>query len=153
MTKLQTTLALLALLPAGWASAQEKLSGQATLNVTETMTITVGDSPNHQMFYTRMEGTLKAEGPLNNARYEVVEFFDTALANNGGYKTFTLEDGSKIFARYEVTEPGSTPKGTIKLTGGTEKYAGISGTGSFQGKFNESFTVLEDTIEVQYTMK
>ena len=152
MKKLLTMLALFALLPAAPAFAQEKLSGQATLNVTETMTINVGDTPNHQMFYTRMEGPLKADGPLNNARYEVVEFFDTAVPN-GGYKTFTLEDGSKIFARYEVTEPGAAPKGTIKLTGGTEKYAGISGTGAFEGKFIESFTVMEDSIEVEYTMK
>ena len=50
----------------------------------------------------------------------------------GGYKTFTEADGSKVFAKYNVTE-FKLPEvnGTFEFTGGTGKYTGITGNGTF----------------------
>jgi hypothetical protein len=40
---------------------------------------------------------------LDKARYQLVAFTDTAISP-GGYKFFTDADGSKVFAKYTVTE-------------------------------------------------
>jgi hypothetical protein len=49
-----------------------------------------------------------------------------------GYKTFTEADGSKVFAKYTVTQV-KLPDilGTFEFTGGTGKYMGINGGGNF----------------------
>jgi hypothetical protein len=50
----------------------------------------------------------------------------------GGYKTFTEADGSKVFAKYTVTEfKPPVVNGAFEFTGGTGKYQGITGNGTF----------------------
>jgi len=65
----------------------------------------------------------------------VVSFGDTAVSR-GGYKFFTDADGSKVFAKYTVTEV-KMPEvlGTFEFTGGTGKYEGITGNGTFHDVF------------------
>ncbi len=51
---------------------------------------------------------------------------------SGGYKTFTADDGSRVFAKY-MTLGGSPPRfnGEWTFIGGTKQYKGISGKGTF----------------------
>jgi hypothetical protein len=143
---------LTALLIASPAFA-EKVTANGMLTNTQAVTFTVGDKPGHQIYLTKMEGMVQSAGVLNNARYEITDLSDTA-GQSGGYKTFTLPDGSKIFAKYEVTEPGDKPKGKITFTGGTGKYEGITGTGTYSAKFtDQTYTSLRDTLELDYTLK
>jgi hypothetical protein len=72
---------------------------------------------------------------LDKARYQVVALVDVGVTR-GGYKTFTDADGSKAFAKFTVTE-GKLPefRGTFEFTGGTGKYKGITGNGTFHDVF------------------
>ena len=68
---------------------------------------------------------------LDKARYQVVSVVDTGVIR-GGYKTFTEADGSKVFAKYTVME-FKPPEVNCRFgfTGGTGKYKGITGNGTF----------------------
>jgi len=67
---------------------------------------------------------------LDKAHYHLVWIGDGA---GGGMcmKTFTIKDGSKIFARCDskATPTGST--GTVTILGGTGAFSGIKGKGKF----------------------
>ena len=84
-------------------------------------------------------GGSKLDQLLDKAHYHVAWVGDGA---GGGYcmKTFTANDGSKLFARCDskATPTGST--GTITLLGGTGAFAGIKG----KGKFN--FVAVTDRV-------
>jgi hypothetical protein len=153
MTKLLTSLALLAFSSiSAFAGESGKITGHAVITVHPVATLDVADSPDHHIYISTYEGTVASDGLLNNARYEVAEVFDTAGLIRGGYKTFTLQDGSKIFAKYEVTEPGETAaKGRFEILSGTQKCQGITGKGNFEGKWT-SETTFEDTLTGEYSI-
>ena len=68
---------------------------------------------------------------LDKARYQVLALTDSTVGTRG-YKTFTEADGTKVFATFKVTEfKPPEINGTIEFTGGTGKYAGITGKGTF----------------------
>jgi hypothetical protein len=72
---------------------------------------------------------------LDRARYQVVGFGDTGVTRDG-YKTFTDADGSKVFGKYTVTEVKMPDvRGTFEFAGGTGKYEGITGNGTFHDVF------------------
>jgi hypothetical protein len=67
---------------------------------------------------------------LEKARYQVVHLFDVGAAH--GYKTFTDPDGSKVFAKYILKEMKLPDlRGVFEFTGGTGRYAGITGGGEY----------------------
>jgi hypothetical protein len=71
---------------------------------------------------------------------------------SGGYKTFTADDGSQVFAKYKVIG-GSRPtfNGEWTFVGGTKKYKGISGNGKFTVTW-VSDTAAWDLLEGDYTI-
>jgi hypothetical protein len=71
---------------------------------------------------------------------------------DGGYKTFTVDDGSQVFARYKLTNPAPPVlKGEWEFIGGTGKYKGITGRGNYTVQI-VSDTVLWDVLEGDYKL-
>ena len=132
---------LSAMLVAAWtapASAEESghWKGKGVLVVTSQPTVKVADQSDHQLMLTEFDGIVFNEGDkpfLDNARYQVVDLNDLGGMVSGGYKTFTADDGSQVFAQYKVS--GGVPPtftGEWTFVGGTQKYKGISGNGTYQ---------------------
>jgi hypothetical protein len=147
-------LAAMLVAAAGTAAAEQSgtWNARAVLVVLETKSMAVGDQPDHTVSITRFDGAaFNADGKpfLDKARYEVVDHSDTA-GRNGGYKTFTEADGSKVFAKYTLTG-GTMPdlRGTWEFIGGTGRYQGISGRGEYHVVF-VSETALWDELTGEY---
>src|SRR6516225_10431803 len=80
--------------------------GLSVLVATDKKVVKLEDQPNHMVYVTEYDGAVyNGDGKpfLDKARYQVVAFTDTAVSR-GGYKFFTDADGSKVFAKYTVTE-------------------------------------------------
>ncbi len=121
--------------PAGAAEEAGQWFGRAVLVVTSSKAARLEDRANHVVSVSEMDGVVfNGDGRpfLDRARYQVVNLFDAGVSA-GGYKTFTDADGSKVFARYAVTELGRPEsRGTFEFTGGTGRYQGIAGRGEFR---------------------
>jgi hypothetical protein len=108
--------------------------GLAALVVIDQKTVKVDGLADHVASLSEQDGAIhNADGKsfLDKARYQVVSVVDTGVIR-GGYKTFTEADGSKVFAKYTVTEfKPPEVNGTFEFTGGTGKYQGITGNGKF----------------------
>jgi hypothetical protein len=109
--------------------------GRGVLVLTNASMVKVADSSDHQVSLTEADGVIfneAGESFLPNARYQVVGLNDSGGMVSGGYKTFTAEDGSQVFAKYKVSG-GSPPtfNGEWVFVGGTKKYKGIRGNGKF----------------------
>jgi hypothetical protein len=112
--------------------------GLSVLVATDKKVAKVEDRADHMIYVTEYDGAVyNGDGKpfLDKARYQVVALVDTAVSR-GGYKTFTDADGSKVFAKYAVTEVKMPDvRGTFEFTGGTGKYEGITGNGTFHDVF------------------
>jgi hypothetical protein len=112
--------------------------GLSVLVRTDQKVAKVEDRANHMVYVNEYDGAVyNGDGKpfLDRARYQVVALVDVGVTA-GGYKTFTEADGSKVFAKFTVTE-GKMPdiRGTFEFTGGTGKYEGITGKGTFHDVF------------------
>ena len=137
------------------ASAEEvgKWRGRAVLVITAYKEVKVADKADHAVSMSEFDGLVFSEGEkpfLDKARYQVVDLTDTSGLVSGGYKTFTAEDGSQVFAEYKVTG-GASPSytGTWSFVTGTGKYKGITGSGTFNINFT-SDTTAWDVLEGDY---
>jgi len=112
--------------------------GLSVLVATDKKVVKLEDQPNHMVYVTEYDGAVyNGDGKpfLDRARYQVVSYDDTAVTR-AGYKNFTDADGSKVFAKYTVTEAKMPDvRGTFEFTGGTGKYEGITGNGTFHDVF------------------
>jgi hypothetical protein len=109
--------------------------GKGIMVVVEKTVMKVEDRANHTVAATEYDGAVfNDEGKpfLDKARYQVVAVNDAGVLRVG-YNTFTDGDGAKVFAKYSVTE-SKPPEhhGTLEITGGTGKYDGITGSGTFR---------------------
>jgi hypothetical protein len=139
---------------AGAANGQEtgKWFGKAVLvQVGTAKAINLEDKPNHLVLLAEFDGVVfNGDGKpfLDKARYQVVDMADGS--SRSGYKTFTDADGSKVFAKWTLKEAKLPDlKGTFEFTGGTGKYAGITGQGEYHvGVINDS--LLWDELRGEY---
>lgn len=108
--------------------------GKGVIVVVDKSAVKLDDSAGHAVTLSQYDGVVSnADGNafLDKARYQVVTLLDTATSG-GGYKTFTDPDGSKVFAKFAITErKPPAADGTFQFSSGTGKYQGISGGGSF----------------------
>jgi hypothetical protein len=123
----------LAVCSAAGAGEKGKFKGHAALVATKTETIKVEDQAEHVIYQMQEDGVMfndAGSGLLDKARYQVIYMSDSGGMVSGGYKTFTMADGSKVFAKFADTEAKPPVyKGTWQFTGGTGKYVGIKGQG------------------------
>ena len=134
----------------------EVWKAHGALVVTKSETPKVDDTEDHFIYFAEYDGVVfndKGEGSfLDKARYQVVHLGDTAGMVNGGYKTFTTTDGSKVFAKYQGTETAPPNfKGTWEFIGGTGQYKGISGKGTWNLTMNSETTAF-DILEGEYNL-
>lgn len=126
---------LLALSSSAWAGESGNWRGLGVLVDTTVATATLADKQDHLLLLGESDGVVfndNGDAFLHNARYQVGWMYDTEGMVSGGYKTFTIDEQSKVFGKYEVTEAtGAVYKGTWEFTGGTGRFAGITGQGKF----------------------
>jgi hypothetical protein len=107
--------------------------GKAVLVEVSSKTAKVEHGADHSVAVVEYDGVVfngDNKPFLEKARYQVVHLFDAGAAH--GYKTFTDPDGSKVFAKYTLKEMKLPDlRGVFEFTGGTGKYAGITGGGSY----------------------
>ena len=114
----------------------------------------VADKEKHKVWLTEYDGLVFTEVGgdfLANARYQVTDLTDAGgdMAS-GGYKTFTMTDGSKVFAQYKMKEYNPPlVRGEWKFINGTGRYQGITGNGTYE-VHEVSDTVLWDVLEGEY---
>ena len=137
LLKIGVPLVLLATLASPVQAEQGgKWRGRAVLVTTQTMQAKVADTTDHAVEVGVQEGVVftKEGGDfLANAHYQVVYLNDSAGMVNGGYKTFTVADDSKVFAQFTIRESNPTRiLGDWKFLNGTGKYQGVTGNGTFE---------------------
>jgi hypothetical protein len=125
---------------------------KAVLVVTSGKIVKLDDQPDHEAGLQEYDGVSFSIGDkpfLDNVRYQIVSFYDTTGFVNGGFKTFTAEDGV-VHMQFKITG-GAWPtfKGEWTVTGGTQKYKGISGSGTFVSTY-VSDAALWDLLEGDY---
>jgi hypothetical protein len=122
-----------------WAGEKGKWRARDALVAVKSKTVPIADQKDHYVYFGEWDGVIFTEGEgtfLQNARYQLVDIVDSAGAvvpgGEVGYKTFTAAAGGQVFAKYHATEPAAPVfKGKWEFIGGTGKYAGIKGDGTF----------------------
>jgi hypothetical protein len=129
-------------LPAFAAQAGEvTATGRDTYVCTDEKFVEIGDVPDHWVGVFECEGISSTEG----GEAASFEFWGTGDYTAGmgpeqGYYTITYDDGSIVHGKFEdilTPEEGgktSTCKGTYQITSGTDRFAGIKGSGSYTCK-------------------
>ncbi len=68
---------------------------------------------------------------LDKAHYFVQWIGDSGTVSDYCAKTFTSQQGDKLFARCDWKGSDTGSKGTVTVLGGTGRFAGIKGSGKF----------------------
>ena len=162
LTSLMVFALCIGLYPVLSAAAGEKgkWNAHCAAAATSSKTINIPDKKDHIVYLGEFDGVCFTDGGdtfLNNARYQLADLQDSAAVivpgGDTGYKTFTATDGGQVFAKYQQTEAAAPPvyKGTWEFTGGTGKYQGIKGHGTWT--FNSvSDNAGRDVFEGEYEL-
>ncbi len=118
------------------AYAGEKFVLKATLYRAKGEVLEVGDEEGYRVGISDWVGVTFNEaggGFLDKAQYvaKSASGGNKQARSYSGYKIFTLQDGSKAFARYEATHPDGL-EGTFQFMSGTGKLAGLRGGGTWR---------------------
>lgn len=122
-----------------------------------------GDAPGHEMTLTNFKSVDNSDDP--DFKHVEVDIFGSGdyIAGNGshkGYRVATHANGDHTFMSYEGTTktvmkeenvPVTTIAGKWWFTGGTGKFEGITGGGSYKGKVTATGYVYE--WEGEYEIK
>lgn len=114
-------------------------SGSFSGRVTTQSAFSLNDQPNHDMSIAEVNGTQKSSDQnWNNAAvvyWGVTDLLD-GQGTQRGYYLNNHADGDREFGTFEgkATAKGGeiTVEGTWTITGGTGKYKGATGTGTFK---------------------
>ncbi len=144
------------------AAAQNKLSGTAQCGKPDPQhLVPVGDRPNHSFMLS--QGKCIWSQPYETAgvqgKESVTTAFDEINGNNSrtrGVFVTTMANGDKQWGRYDGTAtlkdgmPQSL-EGKWTFTGGTGKFKGFKGKGTFKGKGNPDGGVTYE-VEGEYQL-
>jgi hypothetical protein len=119
-----------------WASEKGKFRCLGVLHTTKYEELKVPDIEKDILFQAEDDGLIFNQTGgmiLHNARYQVVYngVVTKGVVNLNCIKTFTMPDGSQIFAKCEGKGSGNRGNGNWTLIGGTGKYEGIKGNGTY----------------------
>ncbi len=154
--------ASLALVVAGSAAAQTKISGTAqNAKPDPTYSIEAGDHPGHTT--TLQKSAVTWSTPMEIAGEKTKDGFDVATiemwatkATDSGTHVSNMDNGDKIFVSFHGAstvkdgKPGAE-QGTWYFTGGTGKLKGLKGKGTYKGTFNDDGTATVQ-VEGEYTL-
>jgi len=126
-------------------------TGLAVLNSTKFTELKSPEGhPGKSVMCGELEGLMFNDDkkPFLDKAHYIVQYVIDGNNWSSCNKTFTMKDGDKVFARCESRNT-SSGDGTLILVGGTGKYAGIRGSGTF--KFRPaSGAVNWDVLEIDY---
>jgi len=145
---------------ASTSAAQTKLSGKMSCpdrKPDAEYSIDVGDSVGHSLALVKYTCTF-----TNPMQIEGVAMKDSSIVATGdvhgtrfhgnGYEVINMANGDKIYVRYSGTDKeGYLEVGTWSFTGGTGKYKGIAGKGTFEQKAGTSGNTVTE-LECEYTL-
>jgi len=122
-----------------------------------------GDKPGHELTMARRMDTISYSDPTFSSGQAIVASVSDYTAGSGahrGYFAITHPVGDRTFSSYEGMTK-ATPKpagpaevtfeGTWRYTGGTGKFEGITGGGTYKGGLTPAGVAYE--FEGQYTLK
>ena len=134
------------------------VSGSFSGRATSQSTIALDDISNHDLNLLEVRGVQKSpDEKWNNSK---ITYWGTAdlIAGNGpqrGYFVNEHADGDRDFGAFEgkiVTTGGEIAlEGNWKYTGGTGKFQGLTGGGTYKGRMT-SATEVENTWEGAYEL-
>ena len=145
------------------AAAQTKTSGTISCAKPDpAYSVDAGDRAGHALGLMKSACTwttpMQLEGVATKDGYDVVTSDRSgAKVRANGYHVSNLANGDKIFVRFSgtdtLTKDGlpATSVGTWSYTGGTGKFKGITGKGTYNGKPDASGHMVS-AIEGDYTL-
>jgi len=152
----------------GWAQEKRKISykwSAENTKYTQQHVIDIGDIPGHQIRIYEIHRTWPDNPPaFDNVRVkeEGLRGHSDYIDINGrsaGYYYYVLENGDKIFARFDgtsqtIVKPDGSKKSTftavITLTEGTGKFRGIRGMARYTAIFDSKAGLNEGQVEGEY---
>lgn len=159
MQKLMT-IGLCAAACAGLATAQTKISGAGKCDKPEAQhVLEVGDRPGHIVAMVKQTCSWTTPIEMEGIKAKSYTGVITADSTGGksqdrGYVVLTMENGDKAFVRIvsgaSTMDKDGNPlsgEGTWTYTGGTGKFKGLKGKGTYKTKGG-----VEDMIEGEYSI-
>jgi hypothetical protein len=154
---------LLTLALASVSAAQTKTSG--TISCTKpdpAYMVEAGDRAGHALGLLKAACTwtnpMQIEGVATKDGGDVISTDgSTTKVHTSGYHVSNMANGDKLFVRFSgvdtMTKDGKpdTSTGTWSYTGGTGKFKGITGKGTYKGKPDASGNMVSE-IEGEYTL-
>jgi hypothetical protein len=158
--RLRTILAGLCLsLLATLASAQAKISGSAQCTKPDIQQkVDIPDHPGHALSISQFKCTWTK--PLEVAGVKDKDGLDSGSADvhgdkatSHGYYVDNMENGDKAFVHWQGTDSmkDGTSEGKWSYVGGTGKFKGLKGGGTYKGKYAPDGSVSFD-VEGEYTL-
>jgi hypothetical protein len=164
-SRLFSTVIVLALLGSGNALAQQKQTVKYTKTTRTTLSETKvypGDIPNREMVQGIYSDVLTSPLPEWNKIEERVFNQDDQVAGTGTHRGASIDffrDGDKLFQKYAGTHRTTVKdsgawetnyEGTFDVTGGTGKYANVTGKGRYKGKITAEGFYEEGQFDIVY---
>jgi hypothetical protein len=145
------------------APAQTKISGTGKCGKPEgqPQMIEVGDRPGHVLVLAKQACAWTTPIEMEGVKAKTYNVAISSDASGGksqdrGYVIVTMENGDKAFVRVQgaamLNKDGApqSDEGTWSYAGGTGKFKGLKGKGTYKGKaVADGF---EDSIEGEYTL-
>lgn len=141
------------------ASAQNKISGSAQCTKPDIQQkADISDRPEHSITLSQLKCTWSK--PLEVEGVQSKEGLDTVVleargtsGTSHGYYIDTMANGDKTFVHWQGTDSmkDGTSAGKWNFAGGTGKFKGLKGGGTYKGKYAQDGTVSFD-VEGDYTL-
>lgn len=144
------------------ASSQTKTNGTLSCGKPDpAYSIEVGDRPSHSVAISKFACTWTK--PMEYGEVQTKDGYDVAYSDasgakvrGSGYHVSNLSNGDKIYVRFQGNDSmmdgkPSTTEGTWSYTGGTGKFKGIKGKGTYKGKADSSGNMVSE-IEGDYEL-
>jgi hypothetical protein len=141
------------------AGAQDKISGSAQCSKPDVQQkVDIPDHPGHTMSISQFKCSWTK--PMEVGGVQDKDGLDSSVADthgnsahSHGYYVDNMANGDKAFVRWEGSDSmkDGTSEGKWSYTGGTGKFKGIKGGGSYKGKYAQDGTVSFD-VEGEYTL-
>ncbi|MFC1607841.1 hypothetical protein ACFL47_07710 [Candidatus Latescibacterota bacterium] len=119
-----------------------KMNARMVFHIIKSEVVEVGDKPGHYVGYIHNGGLLTmADGEVGKTEGWYTIDYTNGTGTFSGYGKTTFDDGSTQLTRVEKGNTKATQGGKVSLlsgeleyVGGTGRFKGIKGTGTFSGK-------------------
>ena len=142
-----------------FASAQDKVSGSAQCSKPDIQQkVDIPDHPGHALTLSQMKCTWTK--PMEVAGVQDKDGIDSGSGDvhgdrgtSHGYYVDNMANGDKAYVHWQGTDSmkDGTSEGKWTYAGGTGKFKGIKGGGTYKGKFAPDGSVSFD-VEGEYTL-